>query len=104
MPDSLQPAHAHACRQDEQQVACMKYSNAGGDKTQIDEINWFLLLLSQWRPKLSLTHSAKTRRELKANEVNYRVIVGGYSLVWKRLNVRETAVQKSTFIPALTVQ
>lgn len=81
MPDSLQPAHAHACRQDEQQVARVKYSNIGGAKTQTDEINRFLRLLSQRRPKLSLTHFAKTKRESKANEVNYRIIVGGYSLV-----------------------
>lgn len=81
MPDSLQPAHAHACRQDEQQVARVKYSNIGGDKTQTDKINWFLHLLSQRRPYLSRCHFAKTKRELKANEVNYRVIVGGYSLV-----------------------
>lgn len=81
MPDSLQPAYAHPCRQDEQQVARMKYSNIGGDKTQTDEINRFLHLLSQRRPKLSLCHFAKTKRELKANGVNYRVIVGGYSLI-----------------------
>ncbi len=81
MPDSLQPAHAHACRQDEQQVARAKYSNIGGDKTQTDQINQFLHLLSLRRPKLSLTHFAKTKRESKANEVNYRVIVGGYSLI-----------------------
>lgn len=76
MPDSLQPAHAHACRQHEQQVARVKYGNIGGDKTQTDEINRFLHLLSQRRPKLSLSHFAKTKRELKANEVNYRIVKG----------------------------
>lgn len=65
MPDSLQPAHAHACRQDEQQVARVKYSNIGGDKTQTDEINRFLHLLSQRRPKLSLTHFAKLKENRK---------------------------------------
>lgn len=43
---SLLPARAHACRQDEQQVAGVKYSNIGGDKTQTDEINRFLRFIS----------------------------------------------------------
>lgn len=81
MTESLPPAHAHACRQDEQQVACIKYNSNGGDKMQTDEINQILHLLCQWRPKLSLSHFAKTKRELKANEVNYCINVGGYSLI-----------------------
>lgn len=79
MPRSLQTAHA--CRQDEQQVAPVKYSNIGGAKTQTDEINRFLWLLSQRRPKLSRAHFANTKTEWKANEGNYGIIVGGYSLV-----------------------
>lgn len=79
-PDAVlitRPPHAHACRQGEQQVTLVKNSNTGGDKTQTDKISRFLRLLSQQRSKLSLIRSAKPKGELKADEVNYRDIVGG---------------------------